>query len=283
MPTAIRTLIDGLDHPEGIAWDPNGFLFAGGEAGQIYRVDIRGKRPESQEIANTGGFALGIALDDLRRVYVCDMGLRKVVRVDPSSGAIEHYADGDDDEPMMAPNHLVFDRTGRLYVSDSGEWGAENGKIWVVESDRTCRVVDRESSRFPNGLAIDPDGEFLYVVESTLPGVVRHKLFSESGELGPREVHLELPQTVPDGLAFAADGRLVITCYRPDRVYLWSRDSMEILVDDWQAIGVSAPTNAAFFGPNLDRLGIANLGDLFLSEILTDIEGADLNRPKGLI
>src|SRR4029453_16282430 len=39
---AFTELAGGLDHPEGIAWDPSGALFAGGEAGQIYRIDLDG-------------------------------------------------------------------------------------------------------------------------------------------------------------------------------------------------------------------------------------------------
>ena len=31
---------DGTDHPEGICWDPvQGYLGAGGEVGQVYRID----------------------------------------------------------------------------------------------------------------------------------------------------------------------------------------------------------------------------------------------------
>ena len=32
---------DGLDHPEGVTAGPDGTLYAGGEAGQIYRVADR--------------------------------------------------------------------------------------------------------------------------------------------------------------------------------------------------------------------------------------------------
>ena len=35
---------DGLDHPECIAAHPDGSFFAGGEAGQIYRISRDGKR-----------------------------------------------------------------------------------------------------------------------------------------------------------------------------------------------------------------------------------------------
>ncbi len=34
---------DGLDHPEGVAWGLDGNVYAGAEAGQIYRVTLDGK------------------------------------------------------------------------------------------------------------------------------------------------------------------------------------------------------------------------------------------------
>ena len=46
----------GLDHPECCAFDRDGNLWAGGEAGQIYRIDPAGK---VETIANVGGFCCG--------------------------------------------------------------------------------------------------------------------------------------------------------------------------------------------------------------------------------
>jgi hypothetical protein len=63
---AFTELAGGLDHPEGIAWDPAGALYAGGEAGQIYRVGLDGS---VEEIASTGGFMYGLAVDGASRVY----------------------------------------------------------------------------------------------------------------------------------------------------------------------------------------------------------------------
>ncbi len=57
----ISVYVDGLDHPEGVAWGLDGYIYAGGEAGQLYRIDPRDPKPDI--IALTGGFILGLALD----------------------------------------------------------------------------------------------------------------------------------------------------------------------------------------------------------------------------
>ena len=55
--TDISVAVEGLDHPEGVAWGLDGYAYAGGEAGQIYRIDI--VRGESRQIAQVPqGFIL---------------------------------------------------------------------------------------------------------------------------------------------------------------------------------------------------------------------------------
>ena len=47
-----------FDHPEAVAWGPDGRAYAGGEAGQLYRFGLDGKVIE--EVARVqGGFLLG--------------------------------------------------------------------------------------------------------------------------------------------------------------------------------------------------------------------------------
>ena len=57
-PTDTGFVCEGLDHPECVAFDRDGTMYAGGEAGQIYRIDA--STSEFQCIAQTGGFILGI-------------------------------------------------------------------------------------------------------------------------------------------------------------------------------------------------------------------------------
>src|SRR5262249_62411867 len=48
----------GLDHPECLAFDRDGWLWAGGEAGQVYRISPDATR---ETIAEVGGFSRGFA------------------------------------------------------------------------------------------------------------------------------------------------------------------------------------------------------------------------------
>ena len=71
----------------------------------------------------------------------------------------------------------------------------------------------------------------------------------------------ELPGTVPDGIAFATDGSVVIACYRPDVVYRWRADlGLEVLAEDPEGTVIAAPTNCAFTGPALATIVVPNIG-----------------------
>ena len=126
-------------------------------------------------------------------------------RISPD-GRVEPYGDR-----VGYPNYPVFDRDGNLWVTDSGAWDEVSGGLVRIAPDG---VTERVAGpfRFANGLAIH--GEHLYMVESQMPGVVRMPLAG-----GPAEPVVELPRTVPDGIAFDAEGGLWIGCYQPNRIY----------------------------------------------------------------
>lgn len=246
-----------FDHPEAVAWGPDGRAYAGGEAGQLYRFDLGGGGIE--EVARVaGGFLLGIAHDADANAYVCDDRSRCVHRIAPD-GRVSTYASGNGAEPMRVPNYPVFDDRGNLYVSDSGTWGARDGFVWKVAPGGAAEIWDRQASGFPNGMCLSADGRWLYVVESSPPLVSRVEI-REDGSAGRREVVVELPRQVPDGVAFDVAGDLYISLYNPNIVYrLTAAGELVTLYDDWEQLRLVAPTNIAFGGEGLRTLIIASL------------------------
>lgn len=275
--TQVSVLVDGLDHPEGIACGPEGGVYAGGEAGQVYRVDI--DRAEFTEFANTGGFVLGMALDSAGNVYACDLVNACVHKITPG-GEVSVYSTGPSSEPMAVPNYPAFDSQGNLYVCDSGGWKEDSGKIFKVAPGGDAVVWERSLKTFPNGLCVGPNGDSLYVAMSlNSPRIARVEILPD-GSAGNVETVVELPRTVPDGVAFDTDGNLYISCYRPDIIYRLSPEGeLEVLAEDYEGTAMAAPTNLAFSGPNRDILLGCNLGRWHITRYEANKTGLRLNYP----
>src|SRR4051812_12922679 len=98
---AAEGLVGGLDHPEGVAHDPSSdAVYAGGELGQLYRVDV--DRRTWEQVGAAPGFVLGLAVDGRARVALC------VTARDPSicvwdAGDVRTVAGG-----FTFPNYPAF-------------------------------------------------------------------------------------------------------------------------------------------------------------------------------
>ena len=265
----MRTFYDGflgtprLDHPEGVAVHPDGSVWCGGEAGQLYR--IAPDASSARIVASTDGFLLGIAVaPGGEAVFACDIAHRAVFRYDIVSGALERFASGADGVAFRNPNSIAIDGAGSLYVSDSYPPDIPGPSVFRFGADGTDEIWFGESLAFANGLALAPDGSALYVVESFRPGVSRIAI-APDGSAGTRELVVELPGAVPDGAAFGPDGLLYVACYEPSQILRIRPDGgVEVVAHDPTAHVLCHPTNIAFRG---DVLIAANLGRWHLTEV----------------
>jgi gluconolactonase len=270
-------LADGLDHPECVTWGPDGFVYAGGEAGQIYRVSLDG---EVHQVGSTGGFILGVCLDGDGNIYACDSATAAIMRVTPD-GKVSTYFAGLDGRRLASPNYPVFDRSGNLYFSESGDYHRDTGRLWVVRPDGSGEVLREDVNAFPNGVALDGEETSLYVVLSALPGIVRVPVRGGRVEGGRVEVVAELPKRVPDGIALDSEGAIYVACYAPDEILRITVDGrLEVVADDWERVVLAAPTNVAFCGPHLDVLVVASLGRWHLTKTTVSVPGQPLNYPR---
>ncbi len=267
-----------LDHPEAVAWGPDGRVYAGGEAGQLYRFDLDGKNFE-EVVRIPGGFLLGLAHDAAGNTYACDDRSACVHRISPD-GKVTLYSNGIAGQKMRVPNYPVFDDSGNLYVSDSGTWGSRDGFIWKIAPGGKAEIWDRQCNGFTNGMCLSADGRALYVAESS-PPLISRLAIAPNGEAGERTVVVELPRTVPDGVALDMHGHLYISLYNPNIVYRLSPNgTLTTLYDDWEQLMLIAPTNIAFGGSGMTTLIIASLCGWSVHTAPVSIPGLKLRYPK---
>jgi gluconolactonase len=272
----LETFAEGLDHPEGICQTPDGTIYVGGEAGQLYRIESDGT---PTELLRTGGFMLGLAADGVGRIYAVDVGHRCVWRIDPHAGERTAFMGGTAGGTLRAPNWGAFGPDGTYYLSDSGAWGKRDGCLWRLQPGAGAEVWSEESRAFPNGLAVNPDGTRLYVLES-YPGALVAFDIHPDGSAGRREVLCEMDPAVPDGIALATDGSMFITCYRPDVIYHWSEaQGLRTFAEDPRGTILAAPTNVILTGPARDQLVVPNIGRWHLTRMPAGVQGEQLHYP----
>lgn len=277
---AVEVFFDGmltdpqLDHPEGVAIHPDGSVWCGGERGQIFRIEPDGSSIE--QVASTGGFCLGLAFDLQGNLFVCDAKHRCVMRLD-NRGELERFAEAAEGNPFQTPNYPALDAEGRLYVSDSGVRGKPGPGVYRFASDGSGELWYSEPTNFANGLALSPDGRYLYVAETFGHAIFRVSIEPDGG-VGVREEFTVLPGVLPDGLAFDVVGNLYVACYEPSCVYRVRPDGKaQVFVADPEAHTLCHPTNIAFRSLELFA---ANLGRWHLTRIETGVKGLPL--PAGV-
>jgi gluconolactonase len=262
---------EGLDHPEGLAFDRDGNLWAGGELGQIYRIDPKRR---VKVVATLGGFNLGLTFSNRQDLYVCNFKLGALIKIDRSGKVIRswervgHYR-------LRTPNFAVFDREGNLYFSDSGGWHANDGFLFLL---RPNGKIDQLLSglAFPNGLSLSADETTLFIVQSTKDNVLAVPVGSGEVNGKPRVYASELHH-VPDGAALDAEGNLYVTCYASHNVYRVAPDGkVRLFAADREGTMLASPTNIAFGGTHFDEMYFANLSRWHICRAKSGIKGQSL-------
>lgn len=272
----------GIDHPECVAFDRYGDLWAGGEAGQIYRISPEAK---VQLVTNLGSFCAGLAFSTNDELWVCNPGLG-IVRVSPSGESSVH-ATHVGDQKIICPNYGLFDSAGNYYVTDSGNWKKNNGYLLRFPGAANSAASSKGAGEilggpfgYANGLALSADEKSLFMVESNTDRVLRFEIRDDGSVTGP-EVYAEGCGRFPDGLTLDAEGNLYVCCYASDEIWRISPNREKTLFawDRW-AIHLGSPTNMAFGGPDFQHLYFANLARTTITRVKTTRKGQLLANQK---
>ena len=261
-----------LQHSEGVAVGPDGWIWCGSENGEILRID-----PDSKTIectVSTGGFTLGLAFLGNEALIVCDLKSAAVFRLDLQTMRLKKFSSNG----IKIPNYLVVDiRRNRLLVSDSFDPETPGLGVWAydLETGEGGFWFDQPMA-FANGMALSRDGRELFVCETFARQITSVPILADGSAGEARPFATDLPG-LPDGIAFDDRGDLFCSCYEPSRV-LRINDAgqkVDIYIEDPTAHLFAHPTNIAFSGSSLYT---ANLGRWHITKIETDTSGMPLWR-----
>jgi len=283
MPMDSTLLASGLGFPEGPAVMADGrIVFCDGNTGEL--LAYRDKAVAGY--ARTGGSPWGTVLGSDGALYVTQggnvpgsgdssavSGIQRVL----ADGTVELIFSAVDGYTLYGPNDLAFGPDGRLYFTESGSEQdfrfdvRSPGRLFAVDASDGGEMLLERPDVYPNGIAFDARQQ-LYWTESAAHRVCR----LDDGE--PVTFCQLSDDHVPDGMAFAADGRLFVATTISGGVTVVSPDGTVL---EEIHLGEHA-TNCIFDGSDLyvtatreaDIEASQRTGTLWLVE--TDATGLDL-------
>ncbi len=276
---------DNLAFPEGPAYDGKGAVYcSNNNADYITKVTLEGEvtapyRANQNAVPFTFKKANGMIFHEDGSLYVCDFERNAIIRIYPD-GSQESVVDYFEGKPLEAPNDLVFDPQGALYFTAPGGSGKDIpiGPIYRFELDTRKLIRFDVKMEFPNGLAFNADGTYLYVAETLKDRIVRFKLL-EGGMLGTMEEFADLsadPGGIPDGIAFDTTGQLWVAHYGASTVVVLDTDGKIVRTITLPHDNPAGPTNVEFAGKELRTLYITHPGSESLYKLAVDAPGLPL-------
>jgi len=272
--TSAKKVAGGFQFVEGPAWSPKGFLlFSDIPASRIVRLLDGGA---TEDFLAPSGNANGLAFDAAGRVYACQGGARRVVRIEPGADkTITPLADSFDGKKLNSPNDLALDAHGGVYFTDPryGSGSESDGQpvqgvYYVDAAGKVSRVID--DLQRPNGILVSPTGRHLYVANPDRRELWRYDVAGPGRLAGKKLVftgEAELDGGGPDGMAHDARGNVYAT-YK----------GIVVLDPEGSLIGrlevPEHPSNCIFGGKDLTTLYVTARTSLYAIE--TRVAGAPL-------
>lgn len=246
-----RVIASNIGFTEGPIWTMSGRLFVTSMSrGLVYELDLDGGVVGQIE---TGGGPNGLAEDDTGAIWVAQNGGTIVPSKSGRTVApgLQRIVDGTVEDVvttgLFAPNDLVQGPDGRIWFTDPGD---RPGRVHAFDPG-SGRVEELAGGiDYPNGLAFDAAGEILYVAETRTGHLLHYR--RDGSSLQPLGVFATLPEGVPDGLAFDADGNLYAASPEADLIAVFGPDGSAR--EPVRLDGPTFPTNLCFAGPELDTL-----------------------------
>ena len=230
LPMAI--LAEGLKFPEGPVYMKDGSILFVEVDGQTIKRLPPGPRAKVEVLADLPGGPNGLAIGPDGLLYIANDGGRfsftvrdgenypgaisktykpgKIHRMDLKTRQMEVVFDSCDGKPMIAPDDLIFDHAGNLWITEYGVGRNDGGLMFVPKGGKPTLVRQMPA---PNGIGLSPNGKMLHVssgtslfsFDITAPGKLETKTYPNNGLHSP----LVLNSTA-DSLKVMANGDVAV-------------------------------------------------------------------------
>jgi gluconolactonase len=263
---------EGFVFTEGPVGPPDGGLyFSDIRPNRIYRLEPNGKIDLVREQTNG---ANGLALTRDGDLLAAE-GDGKRISKRSRDGTLATVTEGIAGKPFLAPNDLILDAKGGMYITDPGPRPVVPGRIayvyYLPAGAKEPIVIDDQIAR-PNGVTLTRDGRTLIVDDTLGPAVYAYDV-QPDGSVKNKRVFAQL-RDIPEGKESGADG---MALDREDRVYITTVAGVQVFDAAGKYLGtikvLRQPANAAFSGPDKRVLYITAREGLYRLDMLA--QGAD--------
>ncbi|MDQ1832371.1 SMP-30/gluconolactonase/LRE family protein [Massilia scottii] len=234
------------------------FTFGPGFPSRIQRLGPDGK--VGTAIADSG--SNGLAVDARGNIVAGTHKYKGVSRFALPGGKRTLVAGTYDGQVFNSPNDLAIGADGTIYFTDpafqrdAAPGGQDTTRVYRVAPGGKVTVVERGIAN-PNGVALSPAGDILYVNGGGEHGVLRAYPIVRGVPGQGRDLVTGL--AVPDGMTVDCQGNIYVTEHTAQRLRVFSPAGNELAT-----INVDANiTNAAFGGADGKTLFITGAGALW--------------------
>ena len=204
---------------EGPLWVDDALLFSDVDASKVYRLDPRLPLERRFTVFTFPRQTNGIGRDAQGRLLFCERAAAQITRRNVD-GSLEVLADRFEGKRFNATNDLAIRSDGNIYFSDP-KWGSTHAPelgfegAFRIAPDGHVSLVTKSMTR-PNGVALSPQGDVLYVGDDTANEVRRFDVAVDGSTSGERVfvAKSDVPGghfATPDGICVDAAGNLYVT------------------------------------------------------------------------
>lgn len=253
--TKNATLVKGgYNFVEGPVWIGNKLLFSDVGQNTIFQMAAGGAVTSFRTGSNG---ANGNAVDKQGRLVTCEGAAGRVTRTDANLANPAPVASAFNGQPFNAPNDVVVRADGIIYFTDPfygtiPDGGLPQNKLAVYRVPAGGGAVARLGFDFnkPNGIALSPDGNTLYVVDNGIGQV----LFADLNADGTVKAAFAKAVDAPGGDGMAVD--------QAGNLYVAATAGVLVFDKSGTALGTvtvsGTPSNVAFGGADLKTLYVTS-------------------------